>query len=81
MKKVILQDAFAWICESCGKMNYSHPVADRMSEEDLNEVLNVCSPDGDGAYVERPPTIVACSLCRESFETEMEYLEELDNDA
>ncbi len=78
MRNVRLTDAFSWICESCGVMNFNHPVCDHLTEKEFNELFNAHSQDGNGAYIERPPTIVVCPLCRESFETELEHLEELE---
>lgn len=78
MRKVELMDAFAWACGSCGKMNYVHAVADYISEEQFNEEFNACTPEGTGAFIERPPTLVVCPLCKESFQTTLEEMEELD---
>lgn len=80
MRSVVLTGAFAWICDSCGVMNYCHTVEQLFSEEDFVNTFGYGTPGGAGAYVEKPPSIVVCPLCKESFETELEEIEELEDD-
>lgn len=67
MRIAQLLEAYAWICDSCGIMNYVHPVLRHMTEQQLNEEYSASTEGGDGAYVEVPPSIVVCPHCKESF--------------
>jgi transcription elongation factor Elf1 len=76
MRKVLLQNAFAWVCDSCGKMNYIHATQDYLTEEQFIKLFEQGTPGGEGAYIDTAPSIVVCPLCKESFETELEELTE-----
>jgi hypothetical protein len=80
MRKAMLTDAFAWVCDSCGHMNYSHTVEQFYTEEEFFSRFKTHTPDGEGAYVAKPPSIVVCPLCRESFETELQTIEEFEEE-
>jgi hypothetical protein len=79
MRVAELFEVFAWICDSCGTMNYVHPVIKVISEEQLNNEYNARSEDGGGAIVETHPSIVVCPLCKESFQTAHIQEEQDDN--
>lgn len=81
MRSVVLTEAFAWVCNSCGAINYSHCVEQFLSEEEFELEFGSNSPGGQGVYLTKPPSIVVCNLCKESFETELEGIEEFEGDA
>jgi rubrerythrin len=76
-----LLDAYAWVCDSCGIMNYVHPVIRHVTEEQLQEQFDTTTDEGIGAYVESPPSIVVCPHCKECFESVLIHEHGQDDDA
>lgn len=77
--KARLTQAFAWVCDSCGRNNFAGAVAvEGAAREDLDaalrEQLGLADfepiPDGHSGEFVIAPTTVRCAHCGEQFETE-----------
>jgi hypothetical protein len=73
MRKAILTESFAWVCESCGAMNHVHAILLPLTPEQLQEIMESIEIDDDAEISAiTHPSIVVCPLCKESFETVLE---------
>lgn len=75
MKKINFWSAIEWICDECGRNNFTSMVAPEMSENDEQEAREMFNIEDweDGEFL-TAPDLVTCNFCEEKFELNIEDL-------